>query len=37
MLVTRDSLLGVGDPLPPDRLPDLKNAIMEKGNLLSYP
>jgi len=37
MLVTRDSLLGVGDPLPPDRLPDLKKAIMEKGNLLSYP
>ena len=37
MLVTRDSLLGVGDPLPPDRLPDLKEAIMEKGNLLSYP
>jgi hypothetical protein len=37
MLVTRDSLLGVGNPLPPDRLPDLKKAIMEKGNLLSYP
>lgn len=37
MLVTRDSLLGVGDPLPADRLPDLKKAIMEKGNLLSYP
>ena len=37
MLVTRDSLLGVGDPLPPDRLPEVKEAIMEKGNLLSYP
>jgi nitrile hydratase len=37
MLVTRDSLLGAGDPLPPDRLPDVKQAIMEKGNLLSYP
>jgi nitrile hydratase alpha subunit len=37
MLVTRDSLLGAGLPLPPDRLPDLKKAIMEKGNLLSYP
>jgi nitrile hydratase len=37
MLVTRDSLLGVGDPLPADRLPEVKEAIMEKGNLLSYP
>jgi nitrile hydratase len=37
MLVTRDSLLGAGDPLPPDQLPDLKKTIMEKGNLLSYP
>jgi hypothetical protein len=37
MLVTRDSLLGAGNPLPPDRLPDLKKAIMEKGHLLSYP
>lgn len=37
MLVTRDSLLGAGLPLPPDRLPELKKAIMEKGNLLSYP
>jgi hypothetical protein len=37
MLVTRDSLLGAGDPLPPERLPDLKKSIMEKGNLLSYP
>src|SRR5437867_10776144 len=37
MLVTRDSLLGAGDPLPPDRLPDVKQAIIEKGNLLPYP
>ena len=37
MLVTRDSLLGVGDFLPPDRLLEVKEAIMEKGNLLSYP
>jgi hypothetical protein len=37
MLVTRDSLLGVGDPLPADRLPKVKRAIMEKGDLLSYP
>jgi hypothetical protein len=37
MLVTRDSLLGVGDPLPADRLPEVREAIMEKGNLLSYP
>jgi hypothetical protein len=37
MLVTRDSLLGAGLPLPPDRLPELKKAIMEKGNLLTYP
>jgi len=37
MLVTRDSLLGVGLRFPPDRLPELKKAIMEKANLLSYP
>jgi Nitrile hydratase, alpha chain len=37
MLVTRDSILGVGDPLPPDRLPAVKEAIMSKGHLLSYP
>jgi hypothetical protein len=37
MLVTRDSLLGVGDPLPADRLHAVKEAIMEKENLLSYP
>jgi hypothetical protein len=28
MLVTRDSLLGAGPPLPPDRLPELKKTIM---------
>ena len=37
MLVTRDSLLGVGDPLSPQLLPEVKQTIMEKGNLLSYP
>jgi hypothetical protein len=37
MLVIRDSLLGTGDPLPPDRLPDVKQAIIEKGNPLSHP
>jgi nitrile hydratase len=37
MLVTRDSILGVGNPLPPDRLPAVKEAIMSKGHLLSYP
>ena len=37
MLVTRDSILGVGDPLPPDQLPALKQTIMSKGHLLSYP
>jgi nitrile hydratase len=37
MLVTRDSLLGVGDPLPADRLPEVREAIIKQGNLLSYP
>src|SRR5262249_15898801 len=37
MVVTRDSLLGSRLPLPTDRLPEVKKAIMEKGNLLSYP
>jgi Nitrile hydratase, alpha chain len=37
MLVTRDSIMGVGDPLPPEKLPALKEAIMGKGHLLSYP
>ena len=37
MLVTRDSILGVGDPLPADRLPEVREAIIKQGNLLSYP
>ena len=37
MLVTRDSILGVGDPLPADRLPEVREAIIAQGNLLSYP
>jgi hypothetical protein len=37
MLVIRDSLLGVGDPVSPDRLLEVREVILEKGNLLSYP
>lgn len=37
LLVTRDSLLGLGDPLSPKLLPQLRESIKEKGHLLSYP